>query len=162
MHVSNSTKKMATKLITLVNDANGDSRRKILSSQSFIKMLVSVRSGSRLSWCLSLWRVNGYGDAGSATVAVCFRRENGDVIVGVGEGPAKRSSPGRVWKSLQPWRPELEGHSEKLERWSRSRMPDRILVPDEILKDLIEFLKRPESKQKFRKGDFSSNEIKSL
>ena len=158
--VTRRAEETSARLVRMVNSTNGPSRKKILSGKTFVNMLELVQRGSPLAWCWSLSRIHGYGDAGQSTIAICFRRRKGNIAVGVGEGPAKRASPGRVWEELKPWRPDLASQVQKLEAWSRITRKDRVMIPASVFEHTILLLKQQESMRRFRQADYSGNGVR--
>lgn len=59
----------------------------------------------------------GYHDA-VTTLALAVRLDEGRLVLGIGECPASRATPGRVWPTLAPWgRGRPETVRRKLAEW---------------------------------------------
>src|SRR4051812_12059635 len=108
-------------------------RRKVLSIATFVRMLQAVAAGKRVSWAWSSWTTHGYGRGYPATIALCFRREDGCVVFGAAQGHDKCASPGGAWTKLQPWRPGTAATTRKLEAWAKQVSADRLVVPASLL-----------------------------
>jgi hypothetical protein len=115
-------------------------RRKVLSIATFVRMLQAVAAGKRVSWAWSSWTTHGYGRGYPATIALCFRREDGCVVFGASEGRDKCNSPGRAWTELRPWRPGTTATTHKLDSWAKQVAADRLRVPGSLLVKIISLL----------------------
>src|SRR5947208_6397131 len=69
----------------------------------------------------------------------------------------KHSSPGRAWKSLQPWRPGTAGTTRKLEIWAKETASDRLSIPERSLKEVIALLWRADPGAQIPGKDISGN-----
>jgi len=131
-------------------------RRKVLSAMTVVRILQAVRAGKSVAWAWSSWTTAGYGRGYPATIALCFRREDGCIVFGAAQGRVKCASPGLAWTELQPWRPGTSATSRELEAWANQHGTDRLCVPAALLTDIIGLFHAAANEQKGRK-DFSGN-----
>jgi hypothetical protein len=131
-------------------------RRKVLSAMTVARILQAVRARKSVAWGWSSWTTAGYGRSYPATMALCFRREDGCIVFGAAQGRDKCASPGLAWKELQPWRPGTSATSRKLEAWANRHATDRLCVPAALLSEIIGLFQAAANEQKGRK-DFSGN-----
>src|SRR2546427_354344 len=134
-------KEFCQTVIKILQIANGQ-HRKILSVATLARLLESVNAGDRVAWGWSSRTTHGYGRGHPAVVAICFRKRDGEVVLGVAEGWDKHSSPGRAWKSLKPWRPGTAGTTRKLEIWAKETASDRLAIPERVVNEVIALLWR--------------------
>ena len=118
--------KIAEKLDRLLQTANGNARR-VISRQTIASLLRVIVSGRQLAWARSE-QVGSNLNYTSATVAVCARISRDKLIIGIKGAPAYKSSPGRAWRELRPWRPQSQRTQAKFEVWRSSQSRDRMRI----------------------------------
>jgi hypothetical protein len=96
--------KVATTLDQWLQAANGD-RQSIMSRETVALLLRLVIDGDQLAWARSHFTTQGFAGHGSATVALCVRIDPKELCIAVARGAAQKTSPGRTWSELKPWRP---------------------------------------------------------
>ena len=97
---------LAEKLDGLLQTANGNARR-VISRQTIASLLRVIVSGRQLAWVRSE-QVGSNLNYTSATIAACPRISRDKLIIGIKGASAYKSSPGRAWPELRPWRPQSQ------------------------------------------------------
>jgi hypothetical protein len=92
---------------------------------------------------------------------MCFKKKDGEVVIGITAEWDKNSSPGRAWKSLQPWRPGTAGTTRKLEAWAKETASDRLSIPEHTLNEVIALLWRADPGAQIPGKDISGNGVAS-
>jgi hypothetical protein len=78
-------KNLSETAIKILQTANGE-HRKILSLATLARLLERVNAGDRVAWGWSSQTTHGYGSGHPNVVAICFRKADGDVVIGVAAG----------------------------------------------------------------------------
>ncbi len=141
--------------VALIENALQTDDQKKLGLSTIAAVLSQLDGAKR---CIGWAVATSYSDGAGTTKFCLIVASTANITIGINDGARQQASPGRTWKQLAPWRPEMPSFQTRLQAWVKDKVSDRITIPTSEKPAVLKILRIAHRKQALSAFAISRNE----